>query len=317
MNVLITGCAGFIGSRVARMLLERGDKVIGVDNLNDYYDVSLKQARLDILKKFEGFVFMRGDVADYDFLEEVAKSNKIDKILHLAAQAGVRYSLINPMSYEDANNKGTLNMLEIARHFNVKDFVFASSSSVYGGIKEYPFHEDMDVSKPVSLYAASKRNGELICYTYHHLFNIRCRCLRFFTVYGPYGRPDMALFLFTSKILKGEPIDVYNKGDMIRDFTFVDDIARGVVSALDNDYEYEIFNLACGNPEKLTKYIEVLEENLNIKAKKNMMPIQQGDVQRTEASIEKAQKMLNYNPKTRIEQGIKEFVQWYKEYYEV
>ena len=317
MNVLITGCAGFIGSRVAKMLLERGDLVVGIDNLNDYYDVSLKEARLEILKGFEGFVFEKGDVADYDFLKEVAKSNKIDKILHLAAQAGVRYSLTNPMSYEESNNKGTLNMLELARHFNIKDFVFASSSSVYGGVKEYPFSEEMDVSKPVSLYAATKRNGELICYTYHHLFNIRCRCLRFFTVYGPYGRPDMALFLFTSKILRGEPIGVYNNGKMIRDFTFVDDIARGVVSAIDNDYDYEIFNLACGKPEKLMRYIEVLENNLGVKAKKNMMPLQQGDVERTEADISKAQRMLNYNPKTKIEEGIKEFVKWYKEYYKV
>ncbi|MFO7711087.1 MAG: SDR family NAD(P)-dependent oxidoreductase [Candidatus Woesearchaeota archaeon] len=316
MKIAITGAAGFIGSSVAKELIERGDTVIGIDNLNDYYDPELKKARLESLEH-KNFHFYQEDITDYDALREIASNHKIDKILHLAAQAGVRYSIENPFSYQENNNKGTLNLLEICRHYNIPNFIFASSSSVYGGNKELPFSEDQDVSHPVSLYAATKKNGELMCYTYHHLYNINCRCLRFFTVYGPWGRPDMALFKFTRSILENKPIDVYNYGKMKRDFTFIKDIVQGVIAAIDNDYQYEIFNLARGEVVELMDYIKSLEEALGKKAQMNLMEIQPGDVPHTEADISKAQKMLAYAPKTSVKEGVQKFVEWYKEYYEV
>ena len=314
MIIAITGAAGFIGSSVAKRLLARGDTVIGIDNLNEYYDPELKKARLkDIQHK--NFHFHQTDITDYEALKEIATKFQIDKILHLAAQAGVRYSIENPFSYQENNNKGTLNLLEICRHHNIPNFIFASSSSVYGGNTQFPFSEDQDVSHPVSLYAATKKNGELMCYTYHHLYNINCRCLRFFTVYGPWGRPDMALFKFTKGILENKPIDVYNHGKMKRDFTYIQDIVLGVIAAIDNDYQYEIFNLARGEVVELMEYIRALEQALGKKAQMNLMEIQPGDVPHTEADITKAQRMLGYAPKTSVKQGVQQFVDWYKEYY--
>jgi len=315
MGILVTGAAGFIGFSVAQELLKRGDVVIGIDNLNEYYDPELKKARLKILQESDNFTFYKTDICDYKALCEIAKEIKIDKILHLAAQAGVRYSIENPHSYEESNNKGTLNMLEMARHNEIKHFVFASSSSVYGGLTEMPFKETQMVNKPISLYAATKIEGELMCYSYNHLYKLKCRCLRFFTVYGPWGRPDMALFDFTKKILAGSAIDVYNHGNMKRDFTYIADIVSGVIAAIDCDYDYEIFNLACGNSVGLMHYIEVLEDSLGKTAEKNMMGMQPGDVPETSADISKAQKMLNYDPKTTVDVGVQEFVSWYTEHY--
>jgi len=314
-TILITGAAGFIGQATAKVLLKRGDRVIGIDNLNPYYDPNLKKARLKILKGYKRFTFHKGDISDYKAIEKAIKGKKIDCILHLAAQAGVRYSIDHPFLYEESNLKATLNLLEIARHHKIKDFVFSSSSSVYGGITEFPFREEMKIDKPVSLYAATKGAGELMCHAYHRLYGTNFRCLRFFTVYGPWGRPDMALFTFTGKILKGDPIDVYNKGEMYRDFTYIDDIVQGVVASIDSGHGFEIFNLARGRSEKLLRYIEVLEGCLGKKAKKRMLPMQKGDVEKTDADISKARKMLRYHPKTSIEEGVRNFVEWYKEYY--
>jgi len=316
-TILISGGAGFIGYTTGRKLLERGDKVIAVDNLSDYYDPELKKSRLRILEQYDNFKFYNVDITDYAALEKIAQQEKIDKIFHLAAQAGVRYSIENPFSYQETNNKGTLNLLELARHYGIKNFISASSSSVYGGNTEMPFREDQEVNKPISLYAATKRNGELMCYTYKHLYGINARCLRFFTVYGPWGRPDMALFKFTKNIIAGEPIDVYNEGKMRRDFTYIDDIVNGAIGAIDNDYEYEIFNIARGEVVELMEYIHALEDALGIKAKFNMMGMQDGDVPATEADISKAKKMLNYNPQTSVKEGVEQFVKWYKEYYKI
>lgn len=317
MNVLITGAAGFIGFSVARALLARGDTVFGIDILSDYYDPALKQSRLDVLNENENFTHFNVDITDYEALEEIAKNNKIDRILHLAAQAGVRYSIENPFSYQELNNKGTLNMLEIARHYNVEHFISASSSSVYGANEEKPFKETHDVSKPMSLYAATKRNGELMCYTYNSLYNIKCRCLRFFTVYGPWGRPDMALFLFAKKIIDGEEIPVFNEGKMRRDFTYIDDIVQGVLASIDCDFEYEIFNLAGGRVVELLDYIKALEKALGKEAKMNLMPMQPGDVPESNADISKAKEMLKYEPTMNVEEGVQRFVDWFKEYYKV
>lgn len=314
-TILLTGTAGFIGSSVAKRLLERGDRVIGIDSLNDYYDVNLKKARLSFLES-RNFRFNQIDITDYDAIEKAA-DERIDKVVHLAAQAGVRYSIENPFSYQETNNKGTLNLLELARHKGIKDFIFASSSSVYGGLTENPFREGMNVDKPISLYAATKRNGELMCYTYHHLYGIRSRCLRFFTVYGPFGRPDMALFKFTKSILEGREIEVYNHGKMKRDFTYIDDIRDGTIAAIDNGYEYEIFNLAAGNTVELMDFINCLEKHLGRKAKKRMMDIQPGDVPETSGDISKARNKLRYEPKTGYDEGIRNFVDWYRDFYKV
>mgnify|MGYP006288876485 CR=1 FL=1 len=312
MKILITGAAGFIGASVARYLIERGDQVVGIDNLNDYYDPALKKARLAVLQEHDNFDFHKMDITDYEALRELPP---VDKILHLAAQAGVRYSIDHPFTYEESNLKGTLHLLELARHKEIKDFICASSSSVYGGNTKIPFSEDDEVNKPISLYAATKRSTELMCYTYNHLYGIRSRCLRFFTVYGPWGRPDMALFKFTKNIMEGREIDVYNQGKMKRDFTFITDIVQGVIGAIDNDYEYEIFNLARGEVVELMTYIEALEKSLGIKAKKRMMGMQPGDVPHTEADIKKARSMLGYNPQVSVADGVKRFVDWYKGYY--
>ncbi len=314
---LITGSAGFIGFHVSKKLLDRGDIVIGVDNLNDYYDPKLKEDRLNILKKYEYFTFYKVDISDYDSLKEIFEKHKIDKVFNPAAQAGVRYSLENPFAYEKSNILGFLNILELCVKYEIKNLVYASSSSVYGNNKKIPFSENDNVDHPISLYAATKKSNELMAHVYHHLYGLKTTGLRYFTVYGPWGRPDMALFKFTKNIIERKPIDVYNYGKMKRDFTYIDDIVDGTISALDKDYDYEIFNLGNNKTVELNYFIEVIEKELNKKAIKNLMPIQPGDVPETFADIEKAKKMLRYDPKTKIEEGIKQFIKWYREYYDV
>ena len=330
MNILVTGGAGFIGSHVAQTLLARGDNVIIVDNLNEYYDVHLKEARLKRLVSFQlgngnnnnhsnqgKITFIKADISNYAEMEKVFAVNKFDKVCHLAAQAGVRYSLENPFAYEQANCLVTLNILELMRKFNIKDLVFASSSSVYGGNKKIPFSADDNVDNPISLYAATKKSNELYTHVYYHLFCLNCFGLRFFTVYGPWGRPDMALFKFTKAILEDEPIDVYNYGKMKRDFTFITDIVEGVIKALDHVKGYEIFNLGNSKTVELTYFIECIEKELHKTARKNLLPLQQGDVPETFAEIEKTKKILGWEPKVSIEQGVKEFIKWYKEYHKI
>ena len=312
MKVLVTGGAGFIGSHVARKLLERGDSVVIVDNFNDYYDVNLKKKRLEQLKG--NFKFLKGDISDLEFLKKVF-NEKFDAVVHLAAQAGVRYSIENPHVYVKSNLAGFVNVLEMCREFKVDKVVFASSSSVYGNNTKLPFSENDRVDTPISLYAATKKNNEEIAHVYYHLFKINCTGLRFFTVYGPYGRPDMALFLFTEAILNNKEIKVFNNGDMVRDFTFVDDIVDGVILSLDKCKGFNVFNLGRGEKVKLLDFILEIEKNLGMEAKKKFLPLQQGDVLETSADISKAKKLLGYNPKVNVKEGVKKFIDWYKEYY--
>lgn len=319
MSILVTGGAGFIGSHVAKALLERGEEVVIVDDLNNYYDVKLKEARLANvvqLLRFKGKVtFYQINISDYAAMQKVFAKHHFTKVCHLAAQAGVRYSIENPFAYEQANSLGTLNILELMRQFNIKDLVFASSSSVYGGNKKIPFSADDNVDHPISLYAATKKANELYAHVYHHLFGLNCFGLRFFTVYGPWGRPDMALFKFTKAILENQPIDVYNYGKMKRDFTFITDIVDGVIKSLDQVKGYNIFNLGNSKTVELNYFIECIEKELGKKVQKKMLPLQPGDVPETFADIEKTKKILGWQPKVGIEQGIKEFVKWYREYH--
>ena len=315
MKILVTGGAGFIGSHVVQALLNRGDEVVVVDNLNDYYDVQLKKDRLKMI--LQEVTFYELDIADLEGMRKVFFDNKIDQVCHLAAQAGVRYSLENPFAYEKANNVGTLNILELMKEFGVKDLVYASSSSVYGGNKKTPFSVEDNVDRPVSLYAATKKYNELIAHVYHHLYGLNCLGLRFFTVYGPLGRPDMALFKFTKAILEDKPIDVYNFGNMKRDFTFITDIVDGVVRSLDrvSEVKYSVLNLGNSNTVQLNRFIEIIEKELGKKAERNLMPLQPGDVPETFADIEKTKEVLSWEPKVGIEEGIKKFIDWYKGYY--
>lgn len=314
---LVTGAAGFIGFHVAEALLRRGDIVVGLDNLNQYYDPSLKEARLIILSNISGFKFIRGDIASYQTVREVFEKEDIDCVCHLAAQAGVRYSIDNPSAYILSNEVGFFNVLECARHADVDNFVYASSSSVYGSNKKSPFSVRDNVDHPISLYAATKKSNELTAHSYSHLFKINTTGLRFFTVYGPYGRPDMALFKFCKAILEGKPIDVYNHGKMKRDFTYIDDIVSGILAALDNQSRYEIFNLGNNRPVELLDFIKWIEKALGKKAELNMMPMQPGDVESTCADIDYSREKLGYSPKTPVEEGIKKFVDWYRKYYNV
>lgn len=335
MKVLITGTAGFIGSSLAIKLLERGDEVIGIDNLNDYYDPTLKEARLDRVKTHKGFTDVRANIEDRDEVAKIFSKYKPDRVVNLAAQAGVRYSLENPHAYVDTNIVGFVNILEGCRHNKVEHLVYASSSSVYGANTNYPFSIHNNVDHPVSLYAASKKSNELMAHTYSHLFDLPTTGLRFFTVYGPWGRPDMALFLFTKKILAGEPIDVFNFGDHKRDFTYIDDIVEGVVRTLDkiaspaaewtgdapdpgtSKAPWRVYNIGNNNPCMLLRYIEVLEDCLGMKAEKNMLPLQPGDVPYTYANTDDLANDVGYKPDTNVEDGIAKFVEWYKEYYKV
>lgn len=316
MKILVTGSAGFIGANVAKALLERGDEVIGVDNFNDYYDVSLKEYRNKELEGYDNFKLYRINIENKEELEKVFKENKIDKVCHLAAQAGVRYSIDNPYVYGTTNCAGFVNIIHLSKEAGIKHFVYASSSSVYGDNEKVPYSEDDIVEQPVSLYAATKRANELMAYTYHHLYDMNTIGLRFFTVYGPAGRPDMAYFKFADKMRKGEEIPVYNYGkDLKRDFTYIDDIVDGVLRAIDCDYNYEIFNLGKGSPDELGEFINLLEKYLGIKAKKNLLPMQPGDVMITYADTTKTEKMLGYKPNITLDEGLKKFADWYREYY--
>ena len=315
--LLVTGAAGFIGFHLSRKLLEMGKHVVGIDNLNSYYDVSLKSGRLKILESYKKFTFYKQDIQDLDSLKAIFKRHQLDKICNLAAQAGVRHSLKDPFSYQKSNLEGFLNLLEMAREYGVNNFVYASSSSVYGSNKKVPFSVDDRVDTPVSLYAATKKANELIAHSYSHLYHIPCTGLRYFTVYGPWGRPDMALFLFTDAILNKRPINVYNHGQMKRDFTYIDDIIEGTISALDRPVPYEIFNLGNSNSVELLEFIRILEEELGQEAQKIMMPMQPGDVPETAADIRKSSEQLGFAPKTQLREGIKRFVEWYRECYKV
>ena len=317
MKILVTGGAGFIGFHVAKALLKRGDSVVIVDNFNNYYDPKLKYARINQIKKNKNLKVYKIDISNSKKLEKVFKKHKFNKICHLAAQAGVRYSLKDPLKYEKWNNIGTLNILEMAKQYKIKDVVYASSSSVYGGNKKIPFSETDNVDKPVSFYAATKKTNELYAYAYNNLYGINCTGLRFFTVYGPWGRPDMALFKFVKNIIEGKTIEVYNYGKMKRDFTYVTDIVQGVIKSIDKPFSYEIINLGNNKPVELMKFINIIEKAVGKKAKKKMMEIQPGEVLITYADIKKAKKLLGYNPKTNIEKGVKEFVEWYKKFYKV
>ncbi len=335
MKVMITGAAGFIGSTLAHKLLARGDSVYGIDNLNDYYDVTLKEARLKRLASIPKFTFEKLDIADRSGMEKLFKREKFDAVMNLAAQAGVRYSIENPQAYIDANLVGFCNVLEGCRHSGVKHLVFASSSSVYGANTRMPFSEHDNVDHPVSLYAASKKANELMAHSYAHLYRLPCTGLRFFTVYGPWGRPDMALFKFTRGILAGEPIPVFNEGKMVRDFTYIDDIVEGVVRVIDQTAApnpkwsgdkpdpatsyapYRIYNIGNNNPVQLMRYIEVLEKCLGRKAILDLLPMQAGDVPATSANTDALEQAVGFRPNTTIDTGIARFVEWYKGYYKV
>lgn len=316
-TILVTGSAGFIGSHVSNYLLTRGVNVIGLDNLNSYYDVSLKQARNKRLLEHKNYIFYEGDLSNRDLLNKIFTDNKIHKICNLAAQVGVRYSLENPYVYEESNVKGFLNILECARNYPVENLVYASSSSVYGATKmpKNGFSETQVVDTPISLYAVTKKANELMAYTYNHLYGINTTGLRFFTVYGPWGRPDMAYFKFTKAILSGNTIDVYNHGKMKRDFTYVDDVVAGVVNALDKSYPCEVFNIGNSNTVDLQYFIKCIENSVGKKAKINLLPLQPGDVLETFADISHAVDKLNFKPQVAIEEGIDRFVQWYREFY--
>lgn len=312
LKYLVTGGVGFIGFHTAKKLKELGNQVVVIDNFSDYYDVKLKNHRAKLLK---GIKIYNVDIADFDAVDKIFKKEKFDRVCHLAAQAGVRYSMINPHIYIRTNIQGTLNILECAKKYGIKDVVLASSSSVYGKNKKIPFSEDDKVDTPVSLYAQTKRSNELLGFTYHHLAGMNITCLRFFNVYGPHIRPDMAPWLFTKNILADKPINVFNYGKMKRDFTYVADIVDGIVKALEKPMGYQIINLGNNKPVELTYVITLIEKNLGKTAKKNMLPMQPGDVENTWADISKAKKLLGWQPTTSIEDGMAEFIKWYKEYH--
>ncbi len=333
--ILVTGAAGFIGSHVTRRLLDRGDDVAGVDNLNDYYDPRLKEARLQRLSASERFHFVRADVGDREAMERVFAEYKPQRVVHLAAQAGVRYSLTNPFAYTRSNIDGFLTILEGCRHGGVEHLVFASSSSVYGANTRQPFSEHHNVDHPVSLYAATKKANELMAHTYASLFGVPATGLRFFTVYGPWGRPDMALFKFTRGILAGEPIPVFNEGRMVRDFTYIDDIVEGVIRVLDHPAAadpawtgddpdparsyapWRVFNIGNNKPVQLLEYISVIEETLGIKATLDLLPMQPGDVPSTMADVRELEREVGFKPSTPVREGVRRFVEWYRDYYKV
>lgn len=335
-KILVTGAAGFIGYHLCKSLLADGFNVLGIDNINDYYDVNLKYARLKELgiplssiptntssikhlpsSIYKNFSFCKLDIADREAITQSFQSFNPSKVVNLAAQAGVRYSIKNPYAYMNSNLVGFLNIIELCRHNEVEGFIYASSSSVYGGNTKIPFSVEDQVDNPISIYAASKRANELIAHTYSHLYGLHTTGLRFFTVYGPWGRPDMAMLLFTRKILTGKPIPVFNNGNMKRDFTYIDDIVCGIKAAIDSNYVCEVFNLGSNKSEDLLHMIALIEKELNIEAIIDFQPLQPGDIKESLADIGKSKMLLGFNPKTNIEEGIKEFISWYKEYQEI
>lgn len=314
MKIILTGAAGFIGFHLAKSLLDDGFEICGVDNLNDYYSPQLKKDRLNILNDYVNFNFEKADISNLDDLEKIFNKFSPEKVVNLAAQAGVRYSIENPHAYVSSNLTGFVNIIELCRQNKVEGLIYASSSSVYGANKKIPFSIIDRVDKPLALYGATKKANELIAHSYSHLYNLNTTGLRFFTVYGPWGRPDMAMFIFTSKIINNEPIPLFNNGDMKRDFTYIDDIVYGTRKAIDKNYKYEIFNLGNNNSEKLMDMISLIEKELSKKAILEKLPMQPGDVKRSFADIDHSIKMLNFKPKTSIEQGIPKFIDWYQEY---
>ena len=332
MNTLVTGAAGFIGSHVCQYLLNRGDTVIGIDNLNDYYDVNLKHSRLKNLAH-ENFTFLKADISDKDKTDAIFKEYNIKKVVNLAAQAGVRYSIENPWSYLNSNLTGFLSIIEACRHNSIEHLVYASSSSVYGANTSLPFRVEDNVDHPLSLYAATKKSNELMAHCYSNLYQLPTTGLRFFTVYGPWGRPDMALFLFTKNILAGKPIKVFNYGNHTRDFTYIDDIVEGIIRVLDNtpkanpDHDfsvsdpatssapYRVYNIGNNNPVKLMEYINAIENALGIQAEMELLPLQKGDVPDTEADVSKLVADVGFKPDTTVQDGINKFIKWYRQYY--
>lgn len=335
MKFLVTGAAGFIGFYVVQRLCEQGHQVVGIDNINDYYDVNLKLARLAELDSLTNFTFIKLDLADREGIADLFAKEQFNRVIHLAAQAGVRYSIDNPLAYADSNLVGHLTILEGCRHHNIEHLVYASSSSVYGLNSKVPFATSDSVDHPISLYAATKKSNELMSHTYSHLYGIPTTGLRFFTVYGPWGRPDMALFKFTKAIVEGKQIDIYNNGDMRRDFTFIDDIVEGIIRVQDiipkadhtwhvetgnaatSSAPYRVFNIGNGNPVKLMEFVESLENSLGIEANKNFMPMQPGDVYQTYAEVEDLFDVTGHRPKVSVAEGVERFVNWYREFYKV
>tara|TARA_Y100000768_G_scaffold387241_1_gene377916 strand:- start:1371 stop:2327 length:957 start_codon:yes stop_codon:yes gene_type:complete len=313
-KILVTGCAGFIGFHLCDSLLKDGYLIFGIDNINDYYNVNLKKDRLKILNKFQNFKFLNADISNYKQIEKDFNRFNPNKVVNLAAQAGVRYSLENPHIYIESNIAGFLNIIELCRLNDVKGLIYASSSSVYGGNKKVPFSVDDRVDNPISIYAATKKSNELIANTYSHLYGLCTTGLRYFTVYGPWGRPDMAIYKFTKKILNGDMIQIYNHGKMKRDFTFIDDIISGTRAAIDKNYNSEIFNLGNSKSVNLMHIVRKLEEKLNLKAKIDYQPMQPGDVYETFADINQSIEKLGFRPKTSIDKGISKFVEWYRSY---
>ena len=313
-TILITGCAGFIGMHLAKKLLSHNCKVVGIDNLNEYYDVRLKLNRLSVLKKYDDFIFEELDICDFKKLSNFFKIYMPNKVVNLAAQAGVRYSLINPHSYIQANIVGFMNILECCRKYSVEGLIYASSSSVYGGNKTIPFSESDNVDSPISIYAASKKSNELMAHSYYKLFGLKSTGLRFFTVYGPWGRPDMAMYIFANNILDNKPIEVYNDGKMSRDFTYIDDIIIGITRSINYNYDYEIFNLGNSKSENLMDIVALIEKKLEKKAIINYKEIQPGDVEKTYANIARAKSKLGFSPETDVSEGVGKFIDWFIDY---
>jgi UDP-glucuronate 4-epimerase len=313
MKILVTGGSGFIGSSVADKLLKRGDHVVCLDNFDEFYDPRIKRKNIEAALKSPSYKLVEGDIRDLKLLKDLFKREKFDRVFHLAARAGVRPSIIDPLLYEDVNVRGTMNLLEAAKENNLPGFIFASSSSVYGNNKKVPFSETDNVDNPVSPYAATKKACELICHTYHHLYNLNISCLRFFTVYGPRQRPEMAIHKFTRLIDQGKPVPMFGDGSSRRDYTYVDDIADGVLKAIDYNAEFEIFNIGESRTTELRRLIELIEKSLGKKANIEQFPDQPGDVQVTYADITKSKKILGYDPRTQVEEGVQKFVEWYME----
>lgn len=320
MNILITGCAGFIGFSLTKSLLKKNNiKVYGIDNLNTYYDINLKKNRLKILKKNKNFIFKKADICKYDTLDNFFKKNKINYVVNLAAQAGVRYSISNPRKYLESNVVGFFNILECSKKYKIKHLVYASTSSVYGDNKKLPLEEEYNTDKPISFYAATKKSNEVMAYSYSYIYNLRTTGLRFFTVYGPYGRPDMSLFKFTKSIKNSQPISFFNKGNHERDFTYIDDVVNAIQKSLFlkkiNNIPYEIFNVGSNDPIHLKNFLKIIEKTLKKTAVINLEKFQLGDVKKTHASIKKISKATNFKIKTSVKYGVEKFIKWYNEYY--